>query len=128
MRFGGGGVPSDDPSEATFKRSEPDPSPYTGGQRWSFRQATRRLLDESSEEDEKDEEEEGSSPGEGVPMDEANTSNDAKGTYPSRMVGFLAVFIQLGSIIWWRSLPFLLTLFFLFSIQIVTQIPLHLIV
>ncbi|KAL0420355.1 UNVERIFIED_CONTAM: hypothetical protein Slati_3058400 [Sesamum latifolium] len=48
----------DDLSEATSRRSgSPLPS-YVAGQRWSLRQAARRLLDESSEE------EEGSSPGE----------------------------------------------------------------
>ncbi|KAL0394509.1 UNVERIFIED_CONTAM: hypothetical protein Slati_4417100 [Sesamum latifolium] len=58
---------SDDPSEATSRRSgSPLPS-YVAGRRWSLRQAARHLLDESSEEEENVGEEEGSSPGEMEP-------------------------------------------------------------
>ncbi|KAL0404034.1 UNVERIFIED_CONTAM: hypothetical protein Sradi_2044200 [Sesamum radiatum] len=84
-----GEAPSDDPFEATSKRSVPDPSSYTGGQRWSLHQAAvvaRRLLDEPSEEEEEDEEEEVSSPGEGAPVDEADrTSDEVRGANPSGM-------------------------------------------
>ncbi|KAL0339291.1 UNVERIFIED_CONTAM: hypothetical protein Sangu_1451200 [Sesamum angustifolium] len=65
VRFIGESV-GEDLSEATSKKSGPDPPSYASAQRWSLCQATRRLLDEFSEEEEEgDDDEEGSSPGEG---------------------------------------------------------------
>ncbi|KAL0433379.1 UNVERIFIED_CONTAM: hypothetical protein Slati_2672200 [Sesamum latifolium] len=77
-----GEVPGDDPSEAMSKRLGPDPSSYTSGQRWSLRQAARRLLDESSKE-EKDEVE-GSSSSNGALGNEADrVSGRARETHPA---------------------------------------------
>ncbi|KAL0433452.1 UNVERIFIED_CONTAM: hypothetical protein Slati_2679500 [Sesamum latifolium] len=56
-----------EPELRTRRSGSPLPS-YVAGRRWSLRQATRRLLDESSEEEDASEEEEGSSPGEMDPL------------------------------------------------------------
>ncbi|KAL0440526.1 UNVERIFIED_CONTAM: hypothetical protein Slati_2535600 [Sesamum latifolium] len=42
----------EDPFEATSKRSSSNPPSYISVRRWSHRQATHRLLDESLEEEE----------------------------------------------------------------------------
>ncbi|KAL0433796.1 UNVERIFIED_CONTAM: hypothetical protein Slati_2713900 [Sesamum latifolium] len=63
-------------------RVSPLPS-YVAGQRWSLRQAARRLSDESSEEEEDVGEEEGLSPGEMEPPPrEERVSSGNRGSRP----------------------------------------------